>query len=873
MVPCDCFGDLVEEELRTTSLNQEDFNSENENSNSDTEDSVTETIKDSVTESQKSDWIESVASLSCISSLMYGCQEMVNDARTSDIPNVEQWIVDAQDTIKQVQESCGRFLKNTDSLLHQIQTKKPKVNDASSSQVSVEHDPGLRGEVRGENQKEYLIEHGPFQPKLSCFPANQDIPQGKQNRFSPRWYNEYPHLEYSIKKDAVFCFVCSLFHDAPSKEKADPSWISTGVRKWHKMKSVGKNKQGKLAQHFSSQSHKASLAEYCHYLKKTKHVDIQLDKAKRAAQIQEAEDLECNRKVIHILLDIARTLARQALPFRGDSNEEGNFYQLVLLVSRHVSSLRRWITDKRMNPYHATYLSPQSQNEFIALLEAELREKVVEEVKSAGMFSVMADTTPDEEHTDRLSVVLRYVNDAGKPTERLLDVRETVDKTGLGQAKDILSTIEQCGVDTDDLCFQSYDFAAAMSGEFNGAQQKLSEIVGRDIPYIPCQAHRCNTVIEHSCNASVIVREMFDILQALFVFFTSSTKRFQPLKEEITKVENCLMLRNLSKTRWSARAESIQAVWTSFDVIVDVLQQITNKADQQTQTQAMGLRKRMLSLDLVIALMFMKNIAYKTKRLVVQLQTVELNILDATSLVEATLSIMEKIRADDKMMDDQIESSLIFARSLGIDPENDFNRHHRPRRAPRRLDEQAETVAVVSLREFYRMQFREVLDVLTSRMGEHLTQCKKSLLPLLKCLKPPIDGTCIHSAVSLFPPSQTPNPMALEAELQVLAELLPTDVGDDYSKVVELSEANKSTLPLANLAVRLMLTAPVTVASNERSFSNLKFVKNKLRTSMGDSRLAGLMLLTCEKDLTDTLDIEAVARKWSLLKKRRVVLY
>ena len=182
-----------------------------------------------------------------------------------------------------------------------------------------------------------------------------------------------------------------------------------------------------------------------------------------------------------------------------------------------------------------------------------------------------------------------------------------------------------------------------MSGEFNGAQQKLSEIVGRDIPYIPCQAHRCNTVIEHSCNESVIVREMFDILQALFVFFTSSTKRFQPLKEEITKVENCLMLRNLSKTRWSARAESIQAVWTSFDVIVDVLQQITNKADQQTQTQAMGLRKRMLSLDLVIALMFMKNIAYKTKRLVVQLQTVELNILDATSLVEATLSIMEKL--------------------------------------------------------------------------------------------------------------------------------------------------------------------------------------------------------------------------------------
>ena len=492
VIPHDCLEDLVEE-LYTTPPNPKDSSSENEHCNPETEDSVSET-KDSVPESQKSDWIESVASLSCISSLMYDCQALVNDARKSDIPNTEQWIVEARDTIKQVQESCSRFLENTDSLLQEIQTKKPKVNDTSSSQVSVEHDPGLRGEVCGDNQREYLIELGPFQPRLHSFPANQDIPLGKQNRFSPRWYNEYPHLEYSTKKDAVFCFVCSLFHDTPSKEKGDPSWISTGVRKWHKMKSVGKNKQGKLAQHFSSQSHKASLAAYCHFLQKTKHVDIQLDKAKRAAQIQEAEDLECNRKVIHILLDIARTLARQALPFRGDSNEDGNFYQLVLLVNRHVPSLQRWITDKRMNPYHATYLSPQSQNEFITLLETEVRGKVVEEVKSAGLFSVMADTTPDEEQTDRISVVLRYVNAAGKPTERLLDIRKTVDKTGLGQAQDILSTIEQCGMNTDDLCFQSYDFAAVMSGEFNGAQKKLSEIVGRDIPYIPCQAHRCITL-------------------------------------------------------------------------------------------------------------------------------------------------------------------------------------------------------------------------------------------------------------------------------------------------------------------------------------------------------------------------------------------
>ena len=266
--------------------------------------------------SQKSywnDWIESVATLSCISNYVNECQTLVNDARKSDIPNIEQWIEEAKNTVTLIQENCGRFVEKSDTILQDIQRMKLKVNDSNPAQVSVEHDPAQRSEVRDDNQREYLVELGPFQPRLPCFPTNPDIPQEKQNRFSPRWYDEYPHLAYSVEKDAVFCFVCSLFNDTPSKEKADPSWKTTGVRKWHKMKSVGKSKQRKLVQHFSSQSHKASLGAYYHFLQRTKHIDIQLDKEKRAAQVQEAQDLEYNRQIILILLDIAKTLAHQAL--------------------------------------------------------------------------------------------------------------------------------------------------------------------------------------------------------------------------------------------------------------------------------------------------------------------------------------------------------------------------------------------------------------------------------------------------------------------------------------------------------------------------------------------------------------------------------
>lgn len=52
----------------------------------------------------------------------------------------------------------------------------------------------------------------------------------------------------------------------------------------------------------------------------------------------------------------------------------------------------------------------------------------------------MADKTPDLSHKDILSVVVRFVNDEGKPEERLLEVCGIVDKTGQCMVNEILET-------------------------------------------------------------------------------------------------------------------------------------------------------------------------------------------------------------------------------------------------------------------------------------------------------------------------------------------------------------------------------------------------------------------------------------------------
>lgn len=56
------------------------------------------------------------------------------------------------------------------------------------------------------------------------------------------------------------------------------------------------------------------------------------------------------------------------------------------------------------------------------------------------------------------------------------------------------------------------------------------------------------------------------------------------------------------------------------------------------------------------------------------------------------------------------------------------------------------------------------------------------------------------------------------------------------------------------IALRILLTIPVTVASGERSFSKLKLIKTYVRSNMGDERLSSLAILSIENYIAENLD-------------------
>ena len=93
------------------------------------------------------------------------------------------------------------------------------------------------------------------------------------------------------------------------------------------------------------------------------------------------------------------------------------------------------------------------------------------------------------------------------------------------------------------------------------------------------------------------------------------------------------------------------------------------------------------------------------------------------------------------------------------------------------------------------------------------------------------------------------------------SELTNTKFSSLYD-TAKFSSKFKSAFPLTNNAYRLLLTAPITVAKDERSFSRLKLIKTYIRTTMNNNRLEALLLLSYGKDLTDSGNISKVAKLW-----------
>lgn len=76
-------------------------------------------------------------------------------------------------------------------------------------------------------------------------------------------------------------------------------------------------------------------------------------------------------------------------------------------------------------------------------------------------------------------------------------------------------------------------------------------------------------------------------------------------------------------------------------------------------------------------------------------------------------------------------------------------------------------------------------------------------------------------------------------------------------------------VPNVVIALRILLTIPVSVSTGERSFSNLKLTKTYFRNSMGQERLNDLAIISIENDVANPIDYDDVIEDFATAKARK----
>ena len=161
---------------------------------------------------------------------------------------------------------------------------------------------------------------------------------------------------------------------------------------------------------------------FCRHAKSEHHVNAMLaweeDKRRKDNNtsmivLMEAENrkkITDNQKYIKTLGEILCLTATQNIAQRGhressDSENRGNFLEILVLVSKHDQSVRTRLEDQAKN---AKYTSSHIQNEMISILAGMVRDEIIKEVKESEQFSVIVDETKDVKKKEQMSFVLRY---------------------------------------------------------------------------------------------------------------------------------------------------------------------------------------------------------------------------------------------------------------------------------------------------------------------------------------------------------------------------------------------------------------------------------------------------------------------------------
>ncbi|XP_071681533.1 uncharacterized protein [Lolium perenne] len=737
---------------------------------------------------------------------------------------------------------------------------------------ALKHDPGMRIPIKRyavndqDRVRRRYIEMGPCQPKNHKFLITNK--SGRERHFCRAWFKEFPWIEYSVEKDAAFCFVCYLFKDRTKCPGGD-SFVKNGFRNWN-MKSRLKRHEGDV-----SSAHAESQEKYNMFT--TPKASIQECLASNTSEYKTLYKLR-----LTWTLKCLRFLLRQGLAFRGhdeseDSLNKGNFLELLNWLAGNFEEVNRVVLNNA--PRNCRMIHHDIQHELIKCC-AQLTTKLVIEELDGGHFAILADESSDVYQNEQLAVCLRYVDKKGRAVVRFLGLAHVEDTASLTLKAAIAQMLMNYNLTFAMVRGQGYDGASNMKGNANG----LKKLIMDESPsayYVHCFTHQLQLTLVAVAKESGDCTWFFQQLAYLLNALGMSCKKMRMLRIaqaeelidalELEEVETGsgqnqeMGLARPCDTRWGSHFRTVNNVISMYGAIRRVLIRIGKEYHGAEAVAALTVLTSFRSFEFVFMAHLMQEIFGYTDELSRALQRKDQDIVNAIELVDLTKYHLEGLRSDPGWDDFllKVTSFCTKHKIKVIDMDGPYCPVGRPRRGFYNK--------AINFHRFHVDMYVGVIDRQLSELNDRFDEVNTDLLSSMAAFSPLRSFAAydqkklVRLATEFYANDFTSDELAR----------LPWQL-DMYISHVRRDERFKSLKNLNELSVKiveanfheqyyivykllkLVLLLPVATASVERVFSSMNYVKNKQRNKMGDEYLNNCMVTFIEREFFNQVTDEDI---------------
>lgn len=737
-------------------------------------------------------------------------------------------------------------------------------------------DPADWPDVITTSLRDIIVRKGPVRPE-----ANFKYPKDESDRrFTPVHYiRRLPNGEeanrnwivYSKKKNRIFCFCCKLFTTIVN------SYTSDGYNDWRHMAEH-------LSQHEQWKCHLAAMQSWVELLK-TLESKPAIDVTDWRLYKTETQHWQ---SVLQRFVAIIQYLGQQCLPFNGRSDtlysdNNGHFLKLVEMFATFDNVMSDHL--KKMNSLETQhhYVGRTIQNELLSLISKELVKCILQSLKKSKYYSILLDCSPDISDVLQMTMIIRFVSIKQQEMcnvepevniqERFLGFVTQVSPTGAGLTQSILAELERLSIPLKDMRGQAYDHISNIKGRQSRVQQNLLNLNSRAFN-IPCSNHSLNLVVNDAAMLCRDVGSFLIVLQRICLFLSGIKSQCDVLTKQINK----LPTKTVYQTTWSSIIDIVRTFRFQTGEIYSTLLEISEDStfEPMSRGDAANLADELNNFKFLCSIVIWFSMLQQFNNVnILQGQTPCLP--DLTESLIQTQLFLEEYRSDEGF-ENVLKESRELASEMEIEPTFPEAIPVRSKKRKMLLSCEDQSEYTTDPEKQFKINFFDTaLDVAIKAVRERLEQlqhhnkffgflydirkvrCLSSKDLLKYCMdlqevltdkrskESDIDGIQLCKELTVLSPVVKPNMTLTE----ILAHAL---VNGGF--------------PNLAIALRILLTLPVTVGAQEQSFSKLELIKNYLRSPVSQDQHLDLAMISIENQITEEIDYGPILRDYANKKAR-----